>query len=56
MFGIDRQLLLMEEFIKNDIYRPEDNKPLLIDADDGVGKKALLVKWIEYHEQKQTSV
>lgn len=28
----------------------EDNKPLVIQADGGVGKKTLLVKWYEYHQ------
>jgi hypothetical protein len=28
---------------------PEDNVPLIIEADEGVGKKTLLVKWIHYH-------
>ena len=29
-----------------------DNKPLVIQADEGVGKKTLLVKWMEYHQEK----
>lgn len=29
----------------------EDNKPLVIQAEGGVGKKTLLVKWFEYHQQ-----
>ena len=28
----------------------EDNKPLVIEADRGVGKKTLLAKWYEYHK------
>jgi len=28
----------------------EDNKPLVIEADRGVGKKTLLAKWYEYHQ------
>ena len=28
----------------------EENKPLVIQADGGVGKKTLLVKWYEYHQ------
>lgn len=56
MFGMDKNLVLIEEFVKRDVAREEDNKPLLIDAGDGVGKKALLVKWIDYHYQNQKTV
>ena len=33
-----------------DCEKPEDNKPLVIQAEGGVGKKTLLVKWFEYHQ------
>lgn len=26
-----------------------DNMPLVIEAEDGVGKKTLMAKWIDYH-------
>ena len=30
--------------------QPQENKPLVIEADRGVGKKTLLAKWYEYHQ------
>ena len=33
----------------------QDNKPLVIQADRGVGKKTLLVKWYEYHKSLQNN-
>ena len=34
----------------------EDNVPLIIEADEGVGKKTLLVKWIHYHLKANSKV
>jgi hypothetical protein len=31
----------------------EENKPLVVQADGGVGKKTLLSKWYEYHQARQ---
>ena len=31
--------------------QPSNNKPLLILADEGIGKKTLLVKWMDHHQQ-----
>jgi hypothetical protein len=30
---------------------PKENRPLVINAEEGVGKKTLLVKWMEYHRK-----
>jgi hypothetical protein len=35
---------------------PENNYPLLIESHTGVGKKTLLVKWIDYHNQASNKV
>ena len=40
---------MIEEWLNMEV-QPEDNKPLVIEADRGVGKKTLLVKWYEYHQ------
>jgi hypothetical protein len=29
--------------------KSQKNKPLVIQAEEGVGKKTLMVKWMEYH-------
>jgi guanylate kinase len=48
---------MIEDWLKTDheVYslltqNIEDNKPLVIQADGGVGKKTLLNKWYEYHD------
>ena len=55
-FDFDKYYVAIEEFVKNSSDREEDNRPLLIAADEGVGRKALLVKWMEYHETHRTTV
>lgn len=40
---------MIEEWLNMEMTG-EDNKPLVIQADSGVGKKTLLVKWYEYHQ------
>jgi len=32
------------------------NTPLVLEADDGIGKKTLLVKWMEYHAKNKKGV
>ena len=31
--------------------KPEENTPLVIRAEEGTGKKTMLVKWMEYHRK-----
>ena len=40
---------MIEEWLNMDTPT-QDNKPLLIEAEPGAGKKTLLVKWYEYHQ------
>lgn len=35
---------------------PENNHPLVIEGDGGVGKKTSLVKWFEYHQNIKPKV
>lgn len=42
--GLEKYYLMIEEWLNMDVPT-EDNKPLIIQADGGVGKKTLLVKW-----------
>ncbi len=35
---------------------PSNNHPLVIEGDGGVGKKTLLVKWFEYHQNIKPKV
>lgn len=44
---------MIEDWLKDD---KSDNTPLVIQADEGVGKKTLLVKWMEYHKQNKATV
>lgn len=46
---------MIEEWLNMESEHQEDNKPLVIQADGGVGKKTLLVKWFEYHESIKTN-
>lgn len=50
-FGMDKYFVAIEDYVKRDFEREEDNKPLVIQAGEGVGKKTLFVKWMDYHEQ-----
>jgi hypothetical protein len=45
----------MEDFVRTEVDKAEDNKPLLIEADDGFGKKALLVNWMNYHAKREAA-
>mgnify|MGYP003431201065 FL=1 len=47
--GLEKYYLMIEEWLNMETAT-EDNKPLVIQADGGVGKKTLLVKWYEYHQ------
>jgi hypothetical protein len=55
--GFEKYILMIEEWLETDhevhyflIQNIEDNKPLVIQADGGVGKKTLINKWYDYHE------
>jgi hypothetical protein len=48
--GLEKYYLMIEEWLNMETTAAEDNKPLVIQADGGVGKKTLLVKWYEYHQ------
>lgn len=39
----------IDNWLNREIKNPEDNVPLVIVANEGVGKKTLLVKWMEFH-------
>ena len=39
----------IDEWINKDPASEEENKPLLIEAEEGSGKKTLLVNWVNYH-------
>ncbi len=46
---------MMEDFVRMEVQKAEDNKPLLIEAEDGFGKKALLVNWMNYHAEREAT-
>lgn len=43
--GLEKYYLMIEEWLNMETPNQEDNKPLVIQAEGGVGKKTLLVKW-----------
>lgn len=49
--GLEKYFLHIEEWLKRDFSEIDivQNTPLVLQAEEGVGKKTLLVKWMEYH-------
>lgn len=52
--GLEKYYLMIEEWLNADVPA-EHNTPLVIEGDQGAGKKTLLVKWYEYHQSLQAS-
>ncbi|CAD8174304.1 unnamed protein product [Paramecium pentaurelia] len=50
--GLDRYFLEIEQWLDED-KTLHTNTPLVLEADDGIGKKTLLVKWMEYHARNK---
>ncbi|CAD8212015.1 unnamed protein product [Paramecium pentaurelia] len=50
--GLDRYFLEIESWLEED-KTLHTNTPLVLEADDGIGKKTLLVKWMEYHARNK---
>ena len=48
---LEKHFMEIEQFLSQPIQNSSDNKPLVIQTKDGSGRKTLLVKWIEYHQQ-----
>jgi hypothetical protein len=44
--GLEKYFLEIEQWIEQEQV---ENTPLIMEADEGIGKKTLLVKWMEYH-------
>ena len=47
-YGLEKYFIEIEDWLKKK-PNSDSNTPLIIEADEGVGKKTLLVKWINYH-------
>ena len=47
-YGLEKYFIEIEDWLKKK-PDPENNFPLVIQADEGIGKKTLIVKWINYH-------
>ena len=52
---MDRYFLEIESWLDED-KTLHTNTPLVLEADDGIGKKTLLVKWMEYHARNKKGV
>lgn len=48
--GLEKYILTIEDWLDVEHANVEDNKPLVIQAESGIGKKTLISKWYEYHE------
>ena len=48
--GLERYFVQIEHWLARAVH-PEENLPLLIEAEEGVGKKTLIVKWVEFHNE-----
>lgn len=42
-YGLEKYFIDLDEWVAKDIEDPKDNVPLVIEADEGAGKKTLLV-------------
>jgi len=49
--GLERYFLEIESWLEKETSA-EENKPLVIQADEGVGKKTLLAQWMKYHNER----
>lgn len=49
-FGLEKYFIEIEKWLNTDVEEDEENLPLVIEAEEGVGKKTLLVKWIQHHQ------
>ena len=47
-YGLEKYFIEIEDWLKKKPGQ-QKNVPLVIEADEGIGKKTLIVKWIEYH-------
>ena len=54
-YGLEKYFIEIEDWLEKK-PDPENNMPLIIEADEGVGKKTLLVKWIDYHTKATNRV
>lgn len=54
-YGLEKYFMQIEDWL---VKSPTEdgNVPLVIEADDGVGKKTLIVNWIEYHSKNSRKV
>lgn len=53
-FGLEKYFIEIEEWINPSDNSKENGLPLVIEAEEGVGKKTLLVKWMQYHQERST--
>ena len=52
--GFEKYFLTIEEWLEKPINPVLGNMPFIIDAEDGIGKKSLLVKWMEFHQSNKS--
>merc|ERR1711976_109886 len=49
-FSLEKYFIRIDDWLQKKVEQ-EKNYPLLIESHSGVGKKTLLVQWIEYHNK-----
>ena len=47
---MEKYFIQIEEWLNTELEDEDENLPLVIEAEEGVGKKTLLVKWIQHHQ------
>lgn len=49
-FGLEKYYIEIEDWLARDVPEDEDNLPLVIQSQEGVGKKTLIANWIKFHQ------
>lgn len=53
---MEKYFIEIEDWLNQPLESEEENLPLVIEAEEGIGKKTLLVKWIEHHQNASKQV
>ena len=51
--NLEKYYVHIEDWLKQPIT-PDQNFPLLIEAEEGFGKKTLLVNWMNFHNKSKS--
>ena len=51
--ALEKYFVKIDEWLKKKPTSPENNQPLVIEGDEGSGKKMLIAKWAEYNNRNR---